>query len=238
MDKDTLSVFLTRFVRDMISRDVIPMIVDVIVRHQIKISKSIIEKLEGWGVNKESLQEFDEECKKELEKPSVSADNSGREIQSDTANKDLKGKTNTIHFLKLFMIYVLFNFVDSVISIADEQQIEKLMSSFQLATISERTEVFNKLPPMQVVFNQRWIYLSGLPKNTTVEEVEYHLGGMWPDTTFSVEDLKLKGNYSAFKVGYKDICYYELLDVSRWPNGVIVDIFKNNDNLKCRQPKN
>lgn len=108
MDKDALFLFISRFVRDVVSRDVIPMVVDTIVRHRIKISEAIVEKLENWGVAKGFLQEYMEDPNIEVvvghhPESSEFADNSGKEILdqsskaesfSDSKDEDNIGKPN------------------------------------------------------------------------------------------------------------------------------------------------
>lgn len=88
---------------------------------------------------------------------------------------------------------------------------------------------------MQVVFSQRWIFISGLVKRTTVKQVRQHLANVWPGKTFNIINMKFKGNQSAFKVGCKELCYDELLYKSQWPKEATVEIFKNSRNFSFRR---
>lgn len=92
---------------------------------------------------------------------------------------------------------------------------------------ADKLERNNNAPPMQVVFTMRWIYVGGLEKNTTAEQIREHLIDIWPGKTFYVYNMRHRGNYSIFKVGSKELCYDELLCKSNWPKEATVEIFRS-----------
>lgn len=81
--------------------------------------------------------------------------------------------------------------------------------------------------PLEVVYGLRWIQVKGLAKRTTVEEVMEHLKVIWPGKKFLVVEIHVKRYFSSFKIGCKELCYEELLNLTKWPEGAMVEKFKN-----------
>lgn len=100
---------------------------------------------------------------------------------------------------------------------------------------ADSADAFENAPPMKVVFNQRWIYVAGLEKCTTITQIKNHLANIWPGKTFDVIDMKFKGNCSAFKVGCKELCYNDLLKKSQWPVEATVEIFKSPNKARFKR---
>lgn len=70
----------------------------------------------------------------------------------------------------------------------------------------------------------KWILITGLEKSTTVDSVEAYLKKIWPGTEFDVEDMDIKGNVKPFKIGTDQLLYSDLLDPTKWPQGLRVDM--------------
>lgn len=70
-----------------------------------------------------------------------------------------------------------------------------------------------------------WIWLGGLSKATTMDNVLAYLRGHFSNSDILVFDLKSKFKKS-FKVGSSDISMQDLLNPELWPDGVLVKPFR------------
>lgn len=72
-----------------------------------------------------------------------------------------------------------------------------------------------------------WIWLGGLAKSTTAENLTAYAKERWPDKDILCFELKTKHPKKSFKLGSIDLEWEELLQPEAWPEGVIIRRFRN-----------
>lgn len=73
---------------------------------------------------------------------------------------------------------------------------------------------------------RNWIWVGGLDRGTTLDNVTEHVKSLFPGNDVLVFDLKSKSRSKSFKVGSSDLSVVDLSDSRLWPDGLLVRPFR------------
>lgn len=74
---------------------------------------------------------------------------------------------------------------------------------------------------------RNWIWVGGLARDTSSEDIINHLKPHFPDSDLLAFDLKSKSKKKSFKVGSIDISTEKLLGSDLWPEGILLKPFRS-----------
>lgn len=116
----------------------------------------------------------------------------------------------------------LFDLVKDIVTKTINNEVLPLIKEIEKKCGQKPQESFK----LKGVIRQKYVYVAGFSKKTTAADVGAYLEEKWPGIHFTVNDMRIKSYYTAFKVGFTQLSYDEMKDLRNWPEGLKVEVFR------------